>query len=65
MFGFLFLHCQTLDEMKLEIKPIKIDRRLTGSSFIDEPLQQVCLSLCRTSVIKISKALTVVALFAV
>lgn len=36
---------QTLDEMKLEIKPIKIDRRLTGSSFIDEPLQQVCLSL--------------------
>lgn len=40
-----FLHCQTLDEMKLEIKPIKIDRRLTGSSFIDEPLQQVCLYL--------------------
>lgn len=39
-----FLHRQTLDEMKLEIKPIKIDRRLTGSSFIDEPLQQVCLS---------------------
>lgn len=32
---------KTLDEMKLEIKPIKIDRRLTGSSFIDEPLQQV------------------------
>lgn len=32
---------QTLDEMKLELKPIKIDRRLTGSSFIDEPLQQV------------------------
>lgn len=32
---------QTLDEMKLEIKPVKIDRRLTGSSFIDEPLQQV------------------------
>ncbi|XP_028251310.1 sorting nexin-13 isoform X2 [Parambassis ranga] len=30
-----------LDEMKLELKPIKIDRRLTGSSFIDEPLQQV------------------------
>ncbi|XP_077937866.1 sorting nexin-13 isoform X3 [Gasterosteus aculeatus] len=29
------------DEMKLEMKPIKIDRRLTGSSFIDEPLQQV------------------------
>uniref|UniRef100_A0AAQ5XG64 Sorting nexin 13 n=1 Tax=Amphiprion ocellaris TaxID=80972 RepID=A0AAQ5XG64_AMPOC len=32
---------KTLDEMKLEIRPIKIDRRLTGSSFIDEPLQQV------------------------
>ncbi|XP_072561604.1 sorting nexin-13 isoform X2 [Paramormyrops kingsleyae] len=32
---------KTLDEMKLESKPIKIDRRLTGSSFIDEPLQQV------------------------
>ncbi|XP_024114038.1 sorting nexin-13 isoform X2 [Oryzias melastigma] len=32
---------KTLDEMKLELKPIKIDRRLTGSSFIDEPLQQV------------------------
>ncbi|XP_047461595.1 sorting nexin-13 isoform X1 [Mugil cephalus] len=32
---------KTLDEMKLEWKPIKIDRRLTGSSFIDEPLQQV------------------------
>ncbi|XP_075961534.1 sorting nexin-13 isoform X1 [Anarhichas minor] len=30
-----------LDEMKLEMKAIKIDRRLTGSSFIDEPLQQV------------------------
>lgn len=26
------------------MKPIKIDRRLTGSSFIDEPLQQVCVS---------------------
>lgn len=25
------------------MKPIKIDRRLTGSSFIDEPLQQVCV----------------------
>lgn len=37
---------QTLDEMRLEMKPIKIDRRLTGSSFIDEPLQQVCVSLC-------------------
>uniref|UniRef100_A0A3Q4GUU8 Sorting nexin 13 n=1 Tax=Neolamprologus brichardi TaxID=32507 RepID=A0A3Q4GUU8_NEOBR len=34
---------KTLDEMKLEMKPIKIDRRLTGSSFIDEPLQQVCV----------------------
>ncbi|XP_053302542.1 sorting nexin-13 isoform X1 [Pleuronectes platessa] len=32
---------KTLDEMKLENKPIRIDRRLTGSSFIDEPLQQV------------------------
>ncbi|CAL8294140.1 unnamed protein product [Merluccius merluccius] len=32
---------KTLDEFKLELKPIKIDRRLTGSSFIDEPLQQV------------------------
>lgn len=42
----LVVYCrQTLDEMKLELKPIKIDRRLTGSSFIDEPLQQVCLFL--------------------
>ncbi|XP_043994275.1 sorting nexin-13 isoform X1 [Gambusia affinis] len=32
---------KTLDDMKLEVKPIKIDRRLTGSSFIDEPLHQV------------------------
>ncbi|XP_036411358.1 sorting nexin-13-like [Megalops cyprinoides] len=32
---------KTLEEMKLEIKPIRIDRRLTGSSYIDEPLQQV------------------------
>ncbi|XP_028819141.1 sorting nexin-13 isoform X3 [Denticeps clupeoides] len=32
---------KALDEMKLEVKAIKIDRRLTGSSFIDEPLQQV------------------------
>lgn len=39
---------QTLDEMKLEMKPIKIDRRLTGSSFIDEPLQQVCVCVCVT-----------------
>ncbi|KAJ3609230.1 hypothetical protein NHX12_023754, partial [Muraenolepis orangiensis] len=31
----------TLEEFKLDLKPIKIDRRLTGSSFIDEPLQQV------------------------
>ncbi|XP_072303417.1 sorting nexin-13 isoform X1 [Eucyclogobius newberryi] len=31
----------TLEEMKLELKLPKIDRRLTGSSFIDEPLQQV------------------------
>uniref|UniRef100_A0A8C2D4Q5 Sorting nexin 13 n=1 Tax=Cyprinus carpio TaxID=7962 RepID=A0A8C2D4Q5_CYPCA len=30
-----------LEEMKSESKPIKIDRRLTGSSIIDEPLQQV------------------------
>ncbi|XP_056597434.1 sorting nexin-13 isoform X2 [Triplophysa dalaica] len=29
------------EEMKLESKPIKIDRRLTGSNIIDEPLQQV------------------------
>ncbi|XP_028978585.1 sorting nexin-13 isoform X5 [Esox lucius] len=27
--------------MRLEPKPIKIDRRLTGSHYIDEPLQQV------------------------
>lgn len=33
--------CQVLEEMKSESKPIKIDRRLTGSSIIDEPLQQV------------------------
>uniref|UniRef100_A0A8C1E458 Sorting nexin 13 n=1 Tax=Cyprinus carpio carpio TaxID=630221 RepID=A0A8C1E458_CYPCA len=32
---------QVLEEMKTESKPIKIDRRLTGSSIIDEPLQQV------------------------
>ncbi|XP_030644730.1 sorting nexin-13 [Chanos chanos] len=32
---------KTLEELKLEIKPIKIDRRLTGSNIIDEPLQQV------------------------
>lgn len=32
---------KTLDELKLELKPIKIDRRVTGSNFIDEPLQQV------------------------
>ncbi|XP_068189394.1 sorting nexin-13 isoform X1 [Antennarius striatus] len=32
---------KTLDEMRQEVKPPKIDRRLTGSSFIDEPLQQV------------------------
>uniref|UniRef100_A0A6Q2Y0P2 Sorting nexin 13 n=2 Tax=Esox lucius TaxID=8010 RepID=A0A6Q2Y0P2_ESOLU len=32
---------KTLDEMRLEPKPIKIDRRLTGSHYIDEPLQQV------------------------
>ncbi|KAJ0055382.1 hypothetical protein NL108_016678, partial [Boleophthalmus pectinirostris] len=31
----------TLEEMKLELKTPKIDRRLTGSSYIDEPLQQV------------------------
>ncbi|XP_039534300.1 sorting nexin-13 isoform X1 [Pimephales promelas] len=29
------------EEMKSESKPIKIDRRLTGSNIIDEPLQQV------------------------
>ncbi|KAJ8288101.1 hypothetical protein COCON_G00007600 [Conger conger] len=32
---------KTLDELKLEVKPIKIDRRVTGSNIIDEPLQQV------------------------
>ncbi|XP_026857086.2 sorting nexin-13 isoform X1 [Electrophorus electricus] len=32
---------KTLDELKQETRVIKIDRRLTGSSFIDEPLQQV------------------------
>ncbi|KAL7883601.1 hypothetical protein SRHO_G00012590 [Serrasalmus rhombeus] len=32
---------KTLDELKQELKPIKIDRRLTGSNIIDEPLQQV------------------------
>ncbi|XP_055732579.1 sorting nexin-13-like isoform X1 [Salvelinus fontinalis] len=32
---------KTLDEMRLDQKPIKIDRRLTGSNYIDEPLQQV------------------------
>ncbi|XP_066530742.1 sorting nexin-13 isoform X2 [Hoplias malabaricus] len=32
---------KTLEELKLETKPIKIDRRLTGSNIIDEPLQQV------------------------
>lgn len=42
-FPLVFPVFQTLDEMKLEMKPIKIDRRLTGSSFIDEPLQQVCV----------------------
>lgn len=34
---------QTLEELKKETKPIKIDRRLTGSNFIDEPLQQVVM----------------------
>ncbi|KAJ8397335.1 hypothetical protein AAFF_G00441690 [Aldrovandia affinis] len=32
---------KTLEEMKVGSRPVKIDRRLTGSSFIDEPLQQV------------------------
>ncbi|KAI4885844.1 hypothetical protein NFI96_012906 [Prochilodus magdalenae] len=32
---------ETLDELKQETKPIKIDRRLTGSNIIDEPMQQV------------------------
>ncbi|XP_066571654.1 sorting nexin-13 isoform X2 [Amia ocellicauda] len=32
---------KTLEEMKQEAKLIKIDRRLTGSNIIDEPLQQV------------------------
>lgn len=45
------------------MKPIKIDRRLTGSSFIDEPLQQVCVSglLVSQLSIKIVKAIPVVA----
>nr|XP_033786840.1 sorting nexin-13 isoform X4 [Geotrypetes seraphini] len=30
-----------LEEMKEEARPIRIDRRLTGSNMIDEPLQQV------------------------
>ncbi|XP_053570100.1 sorting nexin-13 isoform X1 [Bombina bombina] len=30
-----------LEEMKREAKPIRIDRRVTGASIIDEPLQQV------------------------
>ncbi|XP_030057370.1 sorting nexin-13 isoform X2 [Microcaecilia unicolor] len=30
-----------LEEMKKEARPIRIDRRLTGSNMIDEPLQQV------------------------
>ncbi|XP_078278025.1 sorting nexin-13 isoform X3 [Rhinoraja longicauda] len=32
---------KALEEMKRETRQIKIDRRLTGSSIIDEPLQQV------------------------
>ncbi|KAG9278953.1 sorting nexin-13 isoform X2 [Astyanax mexicanus] len=32
---------KTLEELKQETKQIKIDRRLTGSNIIDEPLQQV------------------------
>uniref|UniRef100_UPI00398EF5BA sorting nexin-13 isoform X3 n=1 Tax=Pristiophorus japonicus TaxID=55135 RepID=UPI00398EF5BA len=32
---------KALEEMKRESRQIKIDRRLTGSSIIDEPLQQV------------------------
>ncbi|GCC29132.1 hypothetical protein chiPu_0007569 [Chiloscyllium punctatum] len=32
---------RALEEMKRESRQIKIDRRLTGSSIIDEPLQQV------------------------
>ncbi|XP_069050836.1 sorting nexin-13 isoform X1 [Lepisosteus oculatus] len=32
---------KTLEELRQEAKPIKIDRRLTGSNIIDEPLQQV------------------------
>ncbi|XP_068092097.1 sorting nexin-13 isoform X2 [Hyperolius riggenbachi] len=30
-----------LEELKREARPIKIDRRVTGASMIDEPLQQV------------------------
>uniref|UniRef100_A0A8C1NWG0 Sorting nexin 13 n=1 Tax=Cyprinus carpio TaxID=7962 RepID=A0A8C1NWG0_CYPCA len=37
----LLKQIDVLEEMKSESKPIKIDRRLTGSSIIDEPLQQV------------------------
>ncbi|KAK1173157.1 sorting nexin-13-like isoform X1 [Acipenser oxyrinchus oxyrinchus] len=32
---------KTLEELKQESRQIKIDRRLTGASIIDEPLQQV------------------------
>uniref|UniRef100_A0A8B9RGF0 Sorting nexin 13 n=1 Tax=Astyanax mexicanus TaxID=7994 RepID=A0A8B9RGF0_ASTMX len=39
---------KTLEELKQETKQIKIDRRLTGSNIIDEPLQQVS-SVCRSS----------------
>ncbi|KAK6324180.1 hypothetical protein J4Q44_G00065190 [Coregonus suidteri] len=38
---------KTLDELRLAPKPIKIDRRLTGSNYIDEPLQQVILFALR------------------
>uniref|UniRef100_A0A4W5KQG8 Sorting nexin 13 n=1 Tax=Hucho hucho TaxID=62062 RepID=A0A4W5KQG8_9TELE len=38
---------KTLDEIRLEPKPIQIDRRLTGSNYIDEPLQQVILFALR------------------
>ncbi|MBN3270486.1 SNX13 protein, partial [Polyodon spathula] len=34
---------KTLEEMKRESRQIKIDRRLTGASIIDEPLQQATL----------------------
>ncbi|XP_051791509.1 sorting nexin-13 [Erpetoichthys calabaricus] len=44
---------KTLEEMKQESKPIKIDRRLTGASIIDEPLQQgsSLLDACKSNIV--------------